>query len=85
MDPDPLPTSDKVLAVAILVLWGAAITAGRLTAYDDAHVQWQTALGTLIVTVVMLVVGYIVVRLFGWIRSALWGHATSCPRTAMQQ
>src|SRR5436190_8160212 len=36
MNPEPLPTSDKLLAVAILILWGAAITAGRLTAYDDA-------------------------------------------------
>ena len=77
--PDPLPAHDKFLAVTTLILWGAAITAGRLTAYDDANVQWQTALATLVVSVVMLVVGYLVVRLFGWIRSALRGHATVVP------
>jgi hypothetical protein len=75
VDPEPLPASDKLLAVAILILWGMSITAGRLTAYDSANVQWQTAVGTLGVTVVMLVAGYVAVRLFGWIRSAIWGHA----------
>ena len=74
VDPHPLPSSDRRLAVAILFLWGVSITAGRLTAYDDPRVQWQTALGTLGVTVVMLISGYIASRLFGWIRAALWGH-----------
>jgi len=55
----------------------AAITAGRLTAYDDANVQWQTAVATLVVSVVMLVVGFIVVRLFGSIRTALKGDPTT--------
>ena len=68
---------DKTMAVAILFLWAAAITAGRLTAYDDAHAQRQTALATLVVSGVMLVVGFIVVRLFGWIRTALKGDATT--------
>lgn len=72
---DPLPRSDKVLAVTTLILWGAAITAGRLTAYDDANVQWQTAVATLGVSVAMLVVGFIAVRVFGRIRSALKGDA----------
>jgi len=74
-DHDPLPAGDKRLAVVILVLWGVSITAGRLTAYDSAGVQWQTALGTLGVTVVLLVAGYIAFRLFDWIRSALWKDA----------
>lgn len=74
VDPNPLPTTDKALAVVVLILWGVSITAGRLTAYDTPFVQWQTALGTLGVTVVMLVVGYIAFRLYGWIRSTLWGH-----------
>jgi putative flippase GtrA len=77
VDPNPLPAGDRALAVTILVLWGAAITAGRLTAYDDASVQWQTAVATLVVSVVMLVVGFIVVRLFSWIRTALKGDATT--------
>ena len=73
VDPNPLPTSDKILAVAILVLWGASITAGRLTAYDDANTQWQTAVGTVGVTAVLLVVGYVAVKLFGWIRQTVQG------------
>jgi hypothetical protein len=52
-----------------------SITAGRLTAYDTPFIQWQTALGTLGVTVVLLVVGYVAFRLFCWIRSAIWGDA----------
>jgi hypothetical protein len=75
MNPEPLPASDKLLAAVILILWGASITAGRLTAYDDANTQRQTAAGTLGVTLVTLVVGYVAFRLFGWIRSAFWGHA----------
>jgi hypothetical protein len=73
VDPHPLPPGDRRLAIGILVLWGTAITAGRLTAYDDPRVQLQTALGTLGVTVAMLLVGYMAFRLFGWIRATLWG------------
>lgn len=64
----PLLASDRFLAGTILFLWGVAITAGRLTAYDDARAQWQTALGTLIVAVVMLAAGYVSVRLWKWVR-----------------
>src|SRR5207302_1163955 len=46
----PLPASDKLLAGTVLTLWGAAITAGRLTAYDSVKVQWKTAVATLEVT-----------------------------------
>jgi hypothetical protein len=73
VDPNPLPAGDKALAVTILILWGASITAGRLTAYDDANTQWQTALGTLGVTTALLVVGYVSVKLFGWIRQTVQG------------
>jgi hypothetical protein len=72
VDPDPLPATDKILALGILILWATAITAGRLTAYDDANAQRQTALATLIVAMALLVVGYAAVRLVGWIRSVLW-------------
>jgi hypothetical protein len=71
---DPLPRTDKALAVTTLILWGAAITAGRLTAYDDTNVQWQTAVATLGVTIVMLVVGFIAVRVFSRVWSAVKGH-----------
>jgi hypothetical protein len=68
VDPNPLPGTDKVLAVVILVLWAVSITAGRLTAYDDAFVQRQTALGTLIVSAVLLAGGYAAVTLWRVVR-----------------
>jgi len=64
IDPNPLPRRDRVLAVIILFFWAAAITAGRLTAYDDPHAQWQTAVGTAIVTAALLVGGFVGVRLW---------------------
>jgi hypothetical protein len=67
---------DKAMAVAILFLWAAAITAGRLTAYDDAHAQRQTALGTLIVSAVLVAAGYVGIKLYGWIRALYAGPAT---------
>jgi hypothetical protein len=70
----PVSTADKAMAAAILFLWAAAITAGRLTAYDDAHAQRQTALGTLIVSAALFVVGYIAIKLHRWIRASFMGH-----------
>ena len=57
VDP-PIVTRERMVAVTILVLWAAAITAGRLTAYDSANTQWQTALGTLFVSVALVAGGY---------------------------
>ena len=67
----PTAPREKVVAVAILFLWAAAITAGRLTAYDSANTQWQTALGTLIVSAVLAVGGYAAVTVFGVIRNSM--------------
>jgi hypothetical protein len=64
VDPNPLPPRDRAIAVATLFFWAAAITAGRLTAYDDPHAQWQTALGTAIVTAALLAGGYVGVRVW---------------------
>ena len=75
VEPTTFPRRDRVLAIVILALWAASITAGRLTAYDDAFVQEQTALGTLIVSVALLVLGYIGVKLYRLLRTALWGPA----------
>ena len=74
--------SSKVLAGTALTLWGAAITAGRLTAYDGASTQRQTALATLVVSAVLLCVGYggyIVARLLGWMSSATGSTTGSAP------
>jgi hypothetical protein len=73
VEPTTFPLRDRILAIAILALWAASITAGRLTAYDDAFVQEQTAIGTLIVTVALVVLGYIAVKLYRVLHAALWG------------
>ena len=70
VDATPLPSRDRALAVATLFFWAAAITAGRLTAYDDPHAQWQTALGTSIVAAALLVGGFVVVPLWRAARRA---------------
>jgi hypothetical protein len=64
----PVLASERFAAAAILCFWAAAITAGRLTAYDDVHAQWQTALGTLIVGAALLAGGYGSVTLWKWVR-----------------
>jgi len=64
VDPHPLPRRDRAIAVATLFFWAAAITAGRLTAYDDPHAQWQTALGTAIVTAALFAAGFVSVRIW---------------------
>jgi len=63
-DPQPMPVRDRRLAIVILFLWGASITAGRLTAYDDSQAQVHTAIGTLIVSAVLLTGGYMAVKVW---------------------
>ena len=70
VDPNPLPPRDRAIAVATLFFWAAAITAGRLTAYDDPHAQWQTALGTTIVAATLLVGGFVGIKAWKAIRRA---------------
>jgi purine-cytosine permease-like protein len=65
----PVGAREKMVAVTILMLWTAAITAGRLTAYDSANAQWQTALGTLIVGITLIAVGFAAVSVVGRIRT----------------
>src|SRR5215471_13058125 len=67
----PIIAREKIVAVAILLLWAAAITAGRLTAYDGANTQWQTALGTLIVSATLGIGGYAAVKAYGVIGNAM--------------
>jgi len=67
-DPNPMPPGDRLLAVAILFFWGVAITAGRLTAYDDPNAQRQTALGTAIVASTLIAGGYGAVTLWRLVR-----------------
>ena len=59
----PVPRKAPVLAAAVLISWAIAIAAGRVTAYLP-FVGWQTAVAVLILTAVLLVGGYIAVRLW---------------------
>jgi len=68
VDPNPLPAGDKALAGLILFLWAASITAGRLTAYDDPYTQWKTAVGTVMVSAVLLAGGYAAVTFWRLVR-----------------
>jgi hypothetical protein len=61
----------KAIAATLLTLWVAAITGGRLTAYDDTHTQWVTAVATLVVSVILLAAGYVLVRLWHLVKAAL--------------
>ena len=69
MDTEAGAKRAKRLAGTLLAVWLVAVTAGRLTAYSfDTRVQTATAV--LIVTVLMLLVGYGAARLLGWIKSS---------------
>lgn len=64
LDRRPVPAEGKMFAGVILTGWAVGITAGRLTAYDW-FVGRQTVVAVVIVAVMMLVVGYIAVRVWG--------------------
>ena len=63
-EPGPVPRKVQVLAGAALISWTVAITAGRVTAYLP-FVGWQTAAAVLVLTAVLLVGVYFLLRLWG--------------------
>lgn len=63
VDTGPVPRKAPILAGAVLISWAIAIAAGRVTAYLP-FVGWQTAAAVLVLTAVLLVGGYIAVRLW---------------------
>jgi len=69
VDTRPVPMKGKILAGTSLTCWAVAVAAGRVTAYDG-FIQRETAAAILILTVVLLVAGYIGARLLGWNKSA---------------
>jgi hypothetical protein len=63
LDTTPIPVKDKMLAGIALLVWLVTITAGRLMAYHGiAGVERQSSLAVLIVSIVMLLGGYAVIR-----------------------
>ena len=73
------PREAQILAGAVLISWVVAVTAGRVTAYDP-FIGWQTAVAVFILTVVLLVGGYIAVRLWGAKKSAQRVRAATATR-----
>ena len=57
-----IPEKAKVYATAMLIFWGIAITAGRLSAYSGMTMRW-TALAAITFTVLFLVVRRLGARL----------------------
>ena len=57
----------KWMAGTLLALWLVTSTAGRLTAYYGAT-RVQTSIAVLLTAGLMLLVGYLMARGFGWIR-----------------
>lgn len=64
-----VPMKAKVFASTMLICWGIAITAGRLTAYNGATMRW-TAVAVLVFTVIVLVGRYLGARVLDSYRPA---------------
>jgi hypothetical protein len=64
LDPDGrAPRQTRIVAVAMILLWAIAVTAGRLTAYSN-FVRLRTIAAVVIASVVFLVLRPFVARLF---------------------
>lgn len=59
----PVPLNTRIAAVAMLVFWAVAVTAGRFTAYS-AYVRSQSAWAVLIAAFLMLLVRHVAARVF---------------------
>jgi hypothetical protein len=57
----PAPMKARLAAASMLLCWGIAVTAGRLTAYS-AYVGWRTATAVVVATLVLLTIRIVVVR-----------------------
>ena len=59
----PVPLNTRIAAVAMLLFWGVAVTAGRLTAYSW-YVRKQSAVAVVVATFLLLFVRYVAARVF---------------------
>ena len=68
-DMRPVPSKGRTLAVAVLLCWSVAVTAGRLSAYDP-FIQRMSAVAVLIVMVILvLALKFLMPRLFAMDRA----------------
>ncbi len=83
LDTGPVPLNTRIVAVAMLVFWAVAVTAGRFTAYSW-YVRKQSAVAVLIAAFLILFVRHVAARSFG--RAALSGPPERGPeRPALQR
>lgn len=64
LDTGPVPLKTRIVAVAMLLFWAVAVTAGRFTAYSW-YVRKQSAVAVLIAAFLMLFVRHVAARVFG--------------------
>jgi hypothetical protein len=60
LDTGPVPVADRILAAIALFVWLVTVTAGRLMAYHGiAGVEWASALAVAVVTLLLVVAGFV--------------------------
>ena len=62
-DLGPVPLKTRIVAVAMLVFWAVAVTAGRLTAYSPS-VRSSSAVAILVAAVLLLLVRHMAARVW---------------------
>jgi hypothetical protein len=60
---DPVPLKTRIVAVAMLIFWAVAVTAGRLTAYSP-YVRSQSVVAIVIASFLMLLARHVGARVF---------------------
>jgi hypothetical protein len=63
IDTGPVPPKARIVAVAMVLFWAVAVTAGRFTAYSW-YVRKQSAVAVLVTAVLMLLVRHVAARVF---------------------
>jgi hypothetical protein len=77
LDPDGrAPRATRRIAVIMLLLWGVAVTAGRLTAYSN-FVRVRTVVAVVVAIALIVVLRPLVARLFGPSEQPLPSHSPS--------
>ena len=77
-DRQPIRREGKILAGAVLLLWMVALTAGRVTAYDR-FIAWETAGAVIVVSTIMLVVGFVGARMLRGAAAPSRAHVAARP------
>lgn len=79
VDKGTVPPEARTLASALLIFWGIAIVAGRLTAYAFSPIGWQTIVAVILALAVFLIVRRVGAGILASEKPA--GHADVRPST----